>query len=58
MVSKKDYIEGESFDTIAITESNSIVSQFIRNKVNITNNSMDIPIEFFDDNFAFLNYLI
>ena len=57
MVSKKDYIEGESFDTIAITESNSIVSQFIRNKVNITNNSMDIPIEFFDDNFAYIQLI-
>ena len=54
MVKKEDLIEGELYDTIAITESNSTISQFKRNKVDIQNNIIDIPLDFFDDNFAYI----
>ena len=57
LVNKKDYIEGESSDTIAITESNSFIIKFKTNKDNIKNNTMDIPLDFFDDNFTYIQLI-
>jgi hypothetical protein len=54
IVNNKDYIEGELFDTIAITESKSMIKKI---KNDEENDSIDIPLDIFDDNFAYIELI-
>ena len=54
IVNNKDYIEGELFDTIAITESKSMIKKI---KNDEENDSVDVPLDIFDDNFAYIELI-
>ena len=54
IVNNKDYIEGELYDTIAITESKGIIKKI---KNDEENDSIDIPLDIFDDNFAYIELI-
>ena len=54
IVNNKDYIEGELYDTIAITESKGIIKKI---KNDEENDSIYIPLDIFDDNFAYIELI-
>ena len=58
IVKKKDLIEGELYDTIAITESNSYVFQIKKTYIDDKNDVIKIPLESFNEkNFAYIELI-
>ena len=50
-------IKNEKLNTIALTESNSYITQIRKNKVDDDNNEIDIPVQVFDKNFSHIGLI-